>query len=186
MSENEIVLEIIKIYHDNFIYKHSNFWNIVYKSLFAILGLLSLPYFLHSEVNYEILFIFPSLSIVICLFSILLLEAESIRMSLLKRKMDNLLEKKVSLYNINYLEDRIKSELVENIRKKIRIKKNGKVSIYGKMIQKRLKNIEKTGKLPIWETLIEKPITKNTSLLYKLLILISIVELFFILFKKLF
>jgi hypothetical protein len=186
VSENEIVLEIVKIYHDDFIYRHTNFWNIVYKSLFAILGLLSLPYITHSNVKYEILFIFPVLSIIICFFSILLLESEAIRMSLLKRKLDNLLEKDVSLSKINYLEGRIKPELVKRIKNKIKTKKNGKLSIYGKLIQRKIIKIENTGKLPIWENFIEKPITKNTSLLYKLLIIISIIELYFIISKNLF
>ena len=186
IPENEIALEIVKIYHDDFIYRHTNFWNIVYKSLFAILGLLSLPYFIYNKVNYEILFIFPLLSIVISFFSMLLLESETIRMSLLKIKLNNLLEKDVSLSKISYLEDRIKPELIKRIRNKIKTKKNGKLSIYGKFIKKRVLKIEETGKLPIWENFIEKPITKSISLLYKLLIIISILEIYFIISKKIF
>jgi hypothetical protein len=186
VSENEIALEIVKLYHENYFYRHTNFWNLVNKSLFAILGLLSLPYFIHSGVKYEILFIFPILSIIICFFSILLLESEAIRMILIKMKLENLLEKDVSMSKVNYTEYKINLELRSRIEKKKKYRKNGKLSCYGKLIERQLLNIDENDKFPIWENFIMKSITKNTSFLYILLIIVSIVELYFIISKGLF
>jgi len=161
LSENEIALNILKLYHDDYTYRHTNYWSIVYKSIFGIIGLLSLPYFIHDTINNNILILFPLIAIFICVFSIILLESETIRMNVVKKKINDLLKNNISMSSIDYMEIRF-IDYFKSIKK----------------INKKNKNIEI---LPFWINLLINPITKKIRLLYILLIIISIIQIFLIL-----
>lgn len=159
MTENQIALEVAKIYHDDFVYRHTNIWNIVYKSIFATIGLLSLPYFAYDKINYFIICIFPVLSIIICIFSIILFDSEDIRNRLIKIKLDELLVNNISISSVNYLEERM-------------------INYF--------KSKRKNEKLTFWDKLIIKPIINKIRILYFILLFISIVEIYLIVSKNFF
>jgi hypothetical protein len=167
LSENRIALEIVKIYHENYIYRHTNFWTIVYKSIFAIVVLLSIPYFINDKINYKILYLFPLLSIIICFFTLILLDSEAIRMELIKRKMEDLLKNSITSTHVNYLPERI-VEYFESYRK---IKE---------------KNDKKNRKQTIWENWIKESIPKKLKILYVILIAVSMIMIVVIYLEKFF
>ena len=84
--------EIIKIYHEDFVYRHTNYWDLVYKSMLAILGLLALPYFLFSTIGIPaLLSLFPILGFFVCIFSIILLDSEALRMTATRKRLNGIL-----------------------------------------------------------------------------------------------
>lgn len=87
------LLEILKLYYQDYEYRHKTFWEIVFKSILAILSLIGLPYFLAKE-NFltHLLFLFPTACCILCLISALLIESEAIRMYAVRTKYRNLLE----------------------------------------------------------------------------------------------
>ena len=92
MSAKTDIIDIIKLYHEDFIYRHTNYWGLIYKSMTSILGLMSLPYFLYDTITSTFLLaLFPVLSLVVALFSIILLESEAVRMNMSRKQMNNLL-----------------------------------------------------------------------------------------------
>ena len=113
-------IDIIKLYHEDFVYRHTNYWGLVYKSMIAILGLLSLPYILYSTIyDAIILSLFPVLSLIISIFSIILLESEAVRMESSRNQINQLL---------NSLSDDFKEVPVDNL-----LKNN--ISLYRKLVK---------------------------------------------------
>jgi len=104
-SDRNEIIELIKLFHNDYIYRHTNYWSVVYKSMISILGLLSLPYFIYNKVNYQILTLFPFVSFILCFFSLILLESEAARMDLSKTKMNDLLNTLSNNYPENQLNE---------------------------------------------------------------------------------
>jgi hypothetical protein len=125
-NDVSVITDIIKLYQDNYFYRHANYWGVIYKSMISILGLLSLPYFLYKNMDNILLILFPSVSIIISIFSILILESEAKRMNLSRDKMNELLGK-LSLY--------YKEKNIDNVLK--RNKKN-KLTLWSKLIKSKI------------------------------------------------
>jgi len=130
MAENSYVgnnnhesLEIIKLFHEDFIYRHTNYWHLVYKSMLSILGLMSLPYFLHDRLDNIFLIIFPILSFIVSIFSIILLESEAVRMNSSREKRNDLLQNVSPLYQ---------EKTVDTLFKKNR---RNNISVYSKLLK---------------------------------------------------
>ena len=103
MKDNDIrneKIEIIKLYYQDYEYRNKTFWEILFKSIFVIVALIGLPYFLVQK-NFltEILIIFPITSIIICIFSMILLMSEAVRMQAVKKTLTRILESLSSEYS---------------------------------------------------------------------------------------
>ena len=107
-DERSEMVEIIRLYYQDYEYRHKTFWEIVFKSLFAILGLIGLPFVLFKE-NFmtQFLYVFPIASCVLCVFSVLLLQSEAVRMQAIKKRYRILL-KELSTDSIDYTEPSIR------------------------------------------------------------------------------
>ncbi len=87
------IVEIAKLHYQDYEYRHRNFWEIVFKSVLAIISMIGLPFFLIKETfMINILYIFPILSCILCLFTMFLLKSEAIRMQAVRNKYKILLE----------------------------------------------------------------------------------------------
>ena len=125
--EKTDIIDIIKMYHDDFIYRHTNYWGLVYKSMISILGLMSLPYFLYNTIATTFLIaLFPMLSIIVASFSIILMESEAVRMKMSRKQMNNLLQN----MSQQYAEIPIDSELTKN--------KRGNLTWYSKLLKAKI------------------------------------------------
>jgi len=122
INESDLI-SLLDIYQQDFLYRHTIYWNLFYKSMFAILGLLSIPYFLYQVefINFKLLAIFPILSFIINIFSIILLESESVRM-------------KASRERLNSLSPFFIHDYYKQISVKDALTKNNKISLWGKFL----------------------------------------------------
>ena len=119
-------IEIIKLLNEDFRYRHTNYWSIFHKSMIAILGLISLPYMLYAIIdNVIILSLFPFLSLIISIFSIILLESEAVRMNASRVQMNNLLSS---------LSDNFKQLPIDTLL----MNKKNKMTLYGKLLSYRI------------------------------------------------
>ena len=89
--KNENKLTILNLYQEDFLYRHTMYWNIFYKFMYAILGLLALPYITHVFfVKVPLLtIIFPVVAIFINVFSLIILGSETVRMSASKNRIED-------------------------------------------------------------------------------------------------
>jgi len=97
MEENEIKnngndsIGLLNLYQQDFLYRHTIYWNLFYKSMFAILGLISIPYFLYSAniIDHKLFIAFPILSIIVNIFSIILMRTEDVRMKASRERLNS-------------------------------------------------------------------------------------------------
>jgi len=148
-NEKNTIIELVNFYHNDYVYRHKNYWNLVYKSIISILGLLIIPYLLDYKVHYQLFIIFPILSIFISFFTIILLESESIRMSLSGKNILDLIKKYLNYEQSIFYRDVIKRN------------KNGNISRY--------------------KTFLLSNITTKILILYIILILLAVFEIYLIL-----
>lgn len=81
-------LEMVRLYHEEFEYRHRLFWELTCKALFAVLFLMALPYFIQqSSVAMKVpMILFPASSGVLCLLTMWLLHCEAWRMRMTAQK----------------------------------------------------------------------------------------------------
>ena len=135
--------------------------------MYAILGLIALPFLLFEKVQYRyILITFPALAIIFCIITIILMKTEDLRMEASKNRLLSLQRKKgaTSLFeNLDIdkiLEDRKKAKKVEGNKKEKKIR--------------------------CFDEMLKIPVRKKTGLLYIILIIASIFEIALIALDKLF
>ena len=83
-------IELLKLHQEDFLFRHTLYWNLFYKNIYAILGLLALPHALHSIIVDKpwVLAFFPFAGSFLCLFSHLLMQTENVRMTASKNRMN--------------------------------------------------------------------------------------------------
>ena len=95
MSEQEKrteKIDMVKHFYTEWEYRHRAYWELLYKTIFAIITVMSLPYFLaQSSSLLSLLWLFPTVGGLLCIFSFLLLSGESARITALPKRMNNVL-----------------------------------------------------------------------------------------------
>jgi len=168
-EKHEYEIEIIKLYHEDFLYKHANYWNLVFKSITAVLGLMTLPYFVYLSVPNFILFIFPLFGAFLSIWSLILVESEVIRMSASKKRLHILLHDLPEKFKEIRFDDMFKEEH-DNFKEK----KEDKISLF---------LMYKNNKISWYGNLLKKRITKRIANIYLLLFLISLIISILIFFQ---
>jgi len=85
-------LSMVKYFYKEWEYRHKEFWGLLYKSFSAIGTVLTLPYFLALSNNLlEMLWIFPILGIILCVSSFILLNFEGVRITALRKRINDIL-----------------------------------------------------------------------------------------------
>lgn len=96
---NDNTLEMIRLYYDEFKYRHEHFWNLFFKFAYAILFFITLPFFtkvegLKAESFNVVLdgysYIFPVIACVLSLLATFILLSEYERLSLTIEKCNQL------------------------------------------------------------------------------------------------
>ena len=89
-NNNDIaILSVLSTEHER---RHSTFWELVYKSVFAITTILSLLWFLYEKIQDRVLLsLFSFFATLICIFAGLLLKMESQRMKIINKKRDDII-----------------------------------------------------------------------------------------------
>ena len=83
------ILSVLSAEHES---RHSTFWALTYKAVFAVTTILSLPYFLYEKIQSRILLsLFSFFAALICIFAGCLLKMESQRMSIVRKKRDEII-----------------------------------------------------------------------------------------------
>ena len=85
-------LDMVKFFYMEWEYRNKTYWMLLYKTIFAIISIMSLPYFL-AQANslLSLLWLFPVVGILLCLFSLLILDGESSRMIAVRERMNRIL-----------------------------------------------------------------------------------------------
>ena len=83
------ILSVLSTEHER---RHSKFWELIYKSIFAIITILSLPYFIYEKMQDRVLLSFlPFFAALICVFAGFLFKMESQRMNIINKKRDDII-----------------------------------------------------------------------------------------------
>ena len=88
MKQDDV--EMLKLYFEEFKYRHSHYWGMVFKFAFAILFLLGIPYIYPEEIEDINKIIFPVAAIIFCLSATWLLAAEYERLRATTEKYNQL------------------------------------------------------------------------------------------------
>jgi len=108
-------LEMLKLYQEDFLFRHTIYWNLFYKTIGAILGLLALPITLYEILDNKslLLAIFPFAAVILCFCSFLLMQTENARMKASKYRLNKIGKDLPNLYmelNIDKALDEEKSQ----------------------------------------------------------------------------
>ena len=93
-------LEMLRLYQEDFLFRHTLYWNLFYKTIGAILGLLSLPFALYGVIKDFPwgLALFPFAAAFVSLYSLLLMQTEAVRMTTSRNRMNKMGKKLRFLY----------------------------------------------------------------------------------------
>jgi len=90
ITKSELI-ELYKIQQEDFFFRHKLYWDLFYKTIYAILGLLALPHALHEIINNQwLLSLFPFAGSFLSLFAHLLMGTENVRMVASKNLMNKI------------------------------------------------------------------------------------------------
>ena len=87
------VWNVVLLSYQDYEYRHKTYWNLVFRAVFAIATLMTIPYLFDVSAYYaSYLPVFPIASVVLSAFSVLVLKAEGVRMAAIRKRMNVLLE----------------------------------------------------------------------------------------------